>query len=90
MRSENTHPDFPALLVDIVVVVIRGVFIPITCGPILPSVRATNRRNPGGHRAVRHASSWFTVVDMDVDDVASVAAEEATTCAAESPEPLLL
>jgi hypothetical protein len=37
MRSENTHSDFPALLVDIAIVVIRG--------DILFSVRTTSRRN---------------------------------------------
>jgi hypothetical protein len=37
MRSENTHSYFPALLVDIVIVDIRG--------HILFSMRATSRRN---------------------------------------------
>ncbi len=45
MSSKITHFDFPALLMDSVIIVIRGAFIPITCGRILFSVRATSRLN---------------------------------------------
>jgi hypothetical protein len=38
IKSENTHSDFPALLMDIAIVVIRG--------HILFSVRTTSRGNP--------------------------------------------